>query len=205
MALCAEKLGDIARAIDLYKHYVNWPTKVPKRAEVVAKIEELEKRSPVEEQPSHESVVPQELEQPPEPENEEPFEPEETAEEGFEASETNIETRSLAVPGWIVVGTGAASIVAGAILLFAAHAKEDEMRKLESSDEPYDPVKHDELPDQGRALELAGWITGGVGAAIASIGVVLLIVDRKRGEQSKSYASYFLNGGRDGVRMRFVW
>ena len=68
VALCEEKLGNLAAAIEMYERYRDWPSEVPNRDEVSAKIAELRGQLPPEE------TVSVEEDEPPVPEDASPAE-----------------------------------------------------------------------------------------------------------------------------------
>jgi tetratricopeptide (TPR) repeat protein len=162
IGLCAEKLGDVKGAVDMYQRYVDWPGEVPNREDVATKLTELKASLPQEPlQPSQAEVNPQR----PEPTRPSVGTPED-------------ETRpDLRVPGWIAVGTGAAGVVVGAVFLGLAQKKKSEMEDIAGVQ--YDPATHDALPEDGKRDQTIGWIAGGVGLAVAATGAILLLVSRR--------------------------
>jgi tetratricopeptide (TPR) repeat protein len=160
IALCEEKLGRIAEAVEMYQRYVDWPSEVPNREEVAAKLAELRAQLPPEPEPPADDDE-DGAEVPPEP--------------PAEADGPN-----LIVPGWIVTGVGAAGMITGGVLLGLAQSRANEIRKIDG--EVYDPAVHDELQDEGRTFEKTGWIVGGIGVAAVAAGVVLLLVSEGEDE-----------------------
>lgn len=186
MALCAENLGDLPLAIEFYTHYVNWPSEVPKREEILAKLDELKQRLPKKEKSETDTELPGERGEPQTKDAKGGEHELETIQKDQEIRrDAELEKRNLAVPGWIALGTGAAGIVAGTVLLFVAHSKSEEMRAIEDGEDFYNPDTDEAIREQGIALERAGWITGGVGLAAAGIGMALLIVDAVREKRSE--------------------
>jgi tetratricopeptide (TPR) repeat protein len=157
IALCAEKLGDVRTAVAMYQRYVDWPSEVPNREEIAAKLAQLQATLPKEPAPE-----PQPVEEPDEPEP--PIAPPAPRPEPG---------KDLRIPGWIAVGTGAAGVVVGAVFLGLAQKKKKEMEGVDG--ETYDPSVHDAIPEDGRLYEKVGWIVGGVGVVAAAVGTVLLL------------------------------
>ena len=172
IGLCAEKLGDVRTAIDMYQRYVDWPSEVPNRDDVAKKIAELQATLP------------------PEPEAPRPEEPEAAPEEpASPPGETPARERGpdLRVPGWIAVGTGAAGVIAGGVFLGLANGKKKDMEAVDG--EAYDPAAHDAILEDGRTYEKVGWIAGGAGLLVAATGTILLLVSKRNlaaGEASAS-------------------
>ncbi len=100
IALCHEKLGDVAAAVAMYERYVEWPSDVPNREEVRAKAAELRALLPSEPEPEPAPAPPPGGSAPPPP----PAPPPVTAEPG----------RDLRLPGWVADGGGAAGLVVDA-------------------------------------------------------------------------------------------
>jgi tetratricopeptide (TPR) repeat protein len=157
IALCEEKLGDVQGAVDMYQRYVDWPSEVPNREEVSAKLAELKALLPPEPAPPAPPVAPNE---PPKPSVTPPTKEHERGPD-------------LRVPGWITVGTGAAGAVVGAVFLGLAQKKKKEMEAIDG--ELYDPSVHDAMPEDGRRYQKIGWVVGGFGVLAAAVGTVLLI------------------------------
>jgi len=150
IALCKEKLGEIAEAVAFFEQYVNWPSQVPDRDKVRKKIIKLKK------------LLPPEPEQDPEP--------------GAKDNPVPVQESGpdLIVPGWITLATGVAGIVAGGVLLAAAQKKKSEMNTLYGA--VYDSQKHDKIIDKGKKYERFGWILGGAGIAVLAVGATMLLV-----------------------------
>ncbi len=171
IALCHEKLGDVAAAVAMYERYVEWPSDVPNREEVRAKAAELRALLPSEPEPEPAPAPPPGGSAPPPP----PAPPPVTAEPG----------RDLRVPGWVAVGGGAAGLVVGGVLLGMAQQRASEIEDIEGV--PYEPSDHDALQREGSAFEIAGWTAVGAGAAIVASGVVMLLLsEHERGGTGRS-------------------
>lgn len=171
IGLCAEKLGDVETAIDMYQRYVDWPSEVPNREEVAAKLAALRAALPAEPAPE------------PDPGPAGPAAaaaPGPDPSPGRSAPPDERET-DLRVPGWVAVGAGAAGMIVGGVLLGLANGKKDEMEAVDG--EVYDPEKHDAIIEDGRRYEKAGWISGGVGLGVAATGVVLILASRRGGDR----------------------
>ncbi|MCP4678609.1 MAG: tetratricopeptide repeat protein [Deltaproteobacteria bacterium] len=195
IALCHENLGNIVAAIEMYKRYYDWPSEVPNREDVGQKIEELKAKLPPEPEPE------------PEPEDPESTQPEKPASRVKDEVEPGNESGpNLAIPGWIAVGTGAAGVVVGGVLLLVARSKAEEMRSIEDEGTPYDSDKHDPLPKQGKSLEIGGWIVGTVGLAAVGTGVVLLLLSGSDSGEKSSVSldvSPWNDGVKTGLTVRF--
>jgi tetratricopeptide (TPR) repeat protein len=157
IALCHEKLGDVAAAVAMYQRYVDWPAEVPNRDEVRAKVAELKRLLPPEPEPDPEP--PGEIAAGPGPSPPPPVEREPGPD--------------LRLPGWVAIGAGAAGLVAGGVLLGLAQKRASEIDGIEGV--PYEPATHDALQREGRRSEVAGWIAGGAGIAAVAAGVAMLL------------------------------
>jgi hypothetical protein len=166
LALCFEKLGEVERAVEAYRRYVDWSGEVPNRGDVERKIEELRALLPPEPEPAEDTAEGPEPE--PEPAPETP--PETPQQPGTD----------LRTPGWVVIGTGAAAVVVGGVMLGLAQRSRREMEDVEGV--PYDPAKHDPMKEDGETFEKAGWICGGIGVAALAAGVIMLLVSDVPGE-----------------------
>ena len=95
--------------------------------------------------------------------------------------------RPLRLPGWILVGVGAAGLVAGGVLGGMAMAKTGEVEDgYENSTMTY--PEYQDAVDQGEGLELGAIIALAVGGAAAATGATLLILDVMGGEGEASGA-----------------
>lgn len=167
LALCAEKLERIPEAVEFYQRYVDWSEEVPNRGDVLAKIEELRALLPPEPEPEPGTETEPEPEPEPETGEEEPPE--------TDGSKGQVERGpDLRGPGWIAMGTGAAAVVVGGVMLGMARKKSAEMASVDGV--PYEPGVHDELPEDGKVYEKAGWAVGGVGIAALASGLVMLLM-----------------------------
>jgi hypothetical protein len=170
IALCEEKLGNVAAAVAMYRRYVDWPAEVPNRDEVRRKVEELSTLLPPEPLPPEPQKRPEPPAPAPRPPEPQPPKPEPGPD--------------LIVPGWFSVGVGGAAVVAGGVLLGLAMSKSTQMQ--DATGDAYDPTKHDALAKDGKTFETAGWATGGIGVAAIAAGVVMLIVSEPDGEGAAS-------------------
>lgn len=165
IGLCEEKLGHLEEAIDMYTRYVDWPTEVPHRDEVMAKITELEALRPPPKVVA--TDVGSQVSPPPSVKD--------------EVAERPVDTRPprlrlAGIGAGIVGGTG---VLSGAALLIAAAANAHRIEEINSSPSAYSPSKHRDLAAQGQALETAAWIVGGVGLGIVVAGSVMLGLARR--------------------------
>ncbi len=90
--------------------------------------------------------------------------------------------RSFWIPGWVLVGTGAALAITGAGLGAASAAKADELEEASRMGAPQSYSEYEDLEGQGKALELGMIVTLAVGGAALATGAVLLILDLTGGE-----------------------
>ena len=146
LALCEEKLGNVAAAVELYHRYLNWSGDVPARDDVEKKLEKLQALLPPEPEPEPEPSPTSEVEKGPD----------------------------LIVPGWITLGSGAAVTILGGVMLGLAASKKGEIEDVQ--DVAYDPDKHDQMIADGERYEDIGWLVGGIGVAAMGAGLVMLLV-----------------------------
>ncbi|MDD5308562.1 MAG: tetratricopeptide repeat protein [Deltaproteobacteria bacterium] len=180
IALCEEKLDNVAAAVAMYRRYVDWPAEVPNRDEVRRKMDELAALLPPEPKPAG----PNPRTEPPRPARRPPPGPEPGPD--------------LRVPGWISVGVGGAAVVAGGVLLGLAKSKSMDMK--DATGTAYDPSKHDSLPVDGKTYETAGWVTAGVGVAALAAGVIMLVVSGP-GEDAQGAVSARVAPGAGGASL----
>lgn len=97
--------------------------------------------------------------------------------------------RPLRTTGWVMVGVGGASLVAGLIFGGLASDMADTLEKQNSANPPveYDAgIQEDE--ETGRTLQALQILTLAVGGAVVATGVVLLIVDaRKQSKERRAW------------------
>ncbi len=201
MALCHENLGHLREALDDYQRYVDWPAEVPNRAEVVEKIETLKRQLPPAPPTSETPVDP--------PQTDEPVVDRTPRDDGpmLVPVVRRVQPKSrpkLAAAGWVTLGVGAAGLITGGALLIRAGQISAEMRAAEDNNDAYDPQHHGDLSQQGRRLELGGWITGGAGLALIITGVVLLVRSRP-GVEPTSVPQIGLLPSPDGASTVVSW
>lgn len=88
----------------------------------------------------------------------------------------------------MMLGSGAAAAVAGSVFLGVAQARLRDMRDAEKTNTEYDPEIHGSLPREGERLQLAGWITGGVGLGVMAAGTTLVLLSRFKPEVFSRFA-----------------
>jgi tetratricopeptide (TPR) repeat protein len=181
IGLCEERLGRLEQAIDMYGRYVDWPTDVPHRDEVVEKIAELKARLASEPPVSEFPVLP-----------EPPVVLDSSSPASSEIEKAAIEVRSaqnerrglgkdlnLAAVGITSLCAGGVFVITGAGLLGAAASKAQRIRDINASPEIYRASRDKDLAEQGRRLETAGWVLGGVGLGLATAGALLVLLRQK--------------------------
>ena len=183
IGLCYEKLGDGVKAIDMYQRYLEWPSDVPNRDRVARKVLDLKEK--------HKIVDPEpaevEAEAPP-VEASKVLPPPNNAPDGPQATVPQIVPervkagREVTVSGWVLMGTGAAGVAAGAVLLGLARSRLQDMRDAESAGATYRSGVHGSLKQDGERFQLAGWITGAVGIGTVAAGATLILLSRFKPE-----------------------
>ncbi|MCU0662555.1 MAG: tetratricopeptide repeat protein [Myxococcota bacterium] len=196
IGLCEEKLGNIENAIDMYNRYVDWPTEVPHRDEVVAKIAELKAMLP---------TLPPPPPPPPPPtvESSEVSMPREKPDEAMAAREVR-KRHQLEVGGIVALSAGAAAMVTGAGFLLAAASRANEIDEINAAPDTYSPTADRELAIEGRKFETAGWVVGGIGLGISAAGGLLLWLARG-GRMGDNRASASVVPTAQGVAVVSSW
>ncbi len=93
----------------------------------------------------------------------------------FSAMPAPARERDSAAPMWLVVG-GGALVVGGVVALVVASAQRDDVRAAMAQDAPVRSMTRAEalaLEDEARALDVAGYLGGGLGLALAGTGALL--------------------------------
>ena len=91
-------------------------------------------------------------------------------------------SKKMKIAGWTLVGTGAASMIAGG----AVYAVGVKNRKDRLEDYKKDPVKYDdEINDANNLKDIGLWVMIG-GAAVSVAGAAILIVDAVKSGKSHS-------------------
>jgi tetratricopeptide (TPR) repeat protein len=173
IALCEEKLGNVAEAVAMYQRYVDWPAEVPNREEVAAKLAELRAQLPPEPVPEPDGDGQDADGSASAPDGS-------GATGGSSTSSSEEPGPDLIVPGWITMGIGAAGVITGGVLIGLAQSRSNQIANLE--DVYYDPGEHDAMQDEGRRFEIGGWVAGGVGAAALATGLIMLLVSERSEE-----------------------
>jgi len=176
IALCHEKLGQIAEAVAMYQRYVDWPAEVPNREEVAAKLEELRAELPPEPEPDDGSASASG-----DPGGSASAPDGSGATGGSSTSNDEEQGPDLILPGWVTVSVGAAGLITGGVLIGLAQSKSNEIAKVDGV--YYDPAEHDALQEDGRKLEVGGWVAGGIGAAAVTAGLIMLLVSERPVEE----------------------
>ena len=94
--------------------------------------------------------------------------------------------RPMRTAGWVLVGVGAAGLVAGGVLGGLAMSKQSAVEDAYSKSEKTYPELQDEI-DKGEGMELGAIIALAVGGAAAAAGAALIVVDiMGDGEEQRS-------------------
>ncbi len=86
------------------------------------------------------------------------------------------------LPGWVLVGVGAALVATGAVLGGLASSKASELGDASRLGTQPDFSEYEDLQDSGQSLELGQIVSLAVGGAALATGATLLILDRLRGK-----------------------
>jgi hypothetical protein len=76
------------------------------------------------------------------------------------------------------IGLGGALTITGVGLVGGAYARRNEIDDLEERDPR--PTNLDVMAEEGRSLEVSGWVLFGIGVAVLAAGVVLAVLARRR-------------------------
>lgn len=204
IALCEEKLGNISEAVKMYEEYIDWPTEVPSRQAVTKKVEQLKKKLPGESGDPEEQMPDEETALASKDGTLSGTLEEQISAQVAEGAYKDELNNRYEVPGWITLGAGAAGVLVGSVLLGVAHSKLDEMRAVEKGGYRYDADKHDALVDDGKKLQLAGWLTGGLGLVSVGTGALMLIFS-KTAEHERPPLALSLGYSRHTARAELIW
>lgn len=91
-------------------------------------------------------------------------------------------SRPLRIPGWVLVGAGAALMATGAALGAVAASKAGELEDASRLGTLPDYSEYEDVEDSGKGLELGQIVTLAVGGAALAAGATLLILDIVGGE-----------------------
>jgi len=107
-----------------------------------------------------------------------------------------------ALAGWLTGGVGLAALALGGSLIGVAsmHASEIESLCGDGAEPPVcRPVSNasaaTDLSSEGRALEIGGWVSIGVGAALTATGVVLIVTSLEPSSEPSATIAPFGPGG----------
>ncbi len=95
-------------------------------------------------------------------------------------------SRPLRTAGWVMVGAGGASLVAGLLLGGMAAGLADELEQDNKDGVPYDSSIMAE-EEKGRTLQALQILTLAVGAAAAATGAVLLFLDSRKQKERRAW------------------
>jgi hypothetical protein len=90
---------------------------------------------------------------------------------------------ALAIAGWATLGVGAAAAIAGAITGGVALSRNKELDQECNDADGCPAAEHADALDGRDALATTSTVTFAVGIAAAAAGVVMLVVDRRRGPE----------------------
>ncbi len=164
-----EESGNLEKAVEYYERFVKEPA-VPlesreqglERLRVLRAI--LKETAPEDEPEPEEEPEPDEEPEPePEPEPDEEPEP---------------ERDKLRIAGYALIGAGGAGLATGGVLAGLALARNNELVELHTLEQ------RDATASQGRGMALGADILFGVGGAMVTAGLVMVIVSVKRSKQA---------------------
>jgi tetratricopeptide (TPR) repeat protein len=89
------------------------------------------------------------------------------------------------IPGWVLVGAGAALVATGAALGAVASSKASALEDASRLGTLPDYAEYEDLEDSGKGLELGQIVTLAVGGAAVAAGAALLIMDLVGGESER--------------------
>jgi tetratricopeptide (TPR) repeat protein len=162
MARCHESLGQHEKAIELYTDYLGSGPANSKTIEArIANLKRLLKKK----QPDVASP-------PATPRPEPSVEPTPTRPTG--------RPRPLRIPGWVLVGTGAAMLITGIVAGVMVLQKKKDAEQANKDGKEYSDTKS--IEDSGRTWQKVEIATLVVGGAAAAAGAVLLILDARGGK-----------------------
>ena len=166
IAHCHESMGEFQLAIDHYERYLKSD---PENAAIVrARIKNL-KRALQERRKPDPAPTPKPTPAPqPQPELARPY----------------------WIPGWVLVGTGAALCITGAALGAVAAGKAGELEDASRLGTRPDFSEYASTEDAGKGLELGQIVTLAVGGAALATGAVLLILDRVGGPEPNERSAW---------------
>ncbi len=200
IALCHERLNNIPAAVALYQQYLEWPSEVPSRDELATKLELLRSKLPPEAGSGVDSGEGSE-------DGPRVVEPTDGGEEDPVPVPPEDTGPNLAVPGWVMFGTGLAAMIPGGIMLGLARAKKNKMDGIDQSE--YDSDVHDSVPEEGQTFETAGWIVGGIGVAAMTSGLIMVLVSKgsssTREEETPTPVAVGIVADDDGAALTMGW
>jgi tetratricopeptide (TPR) repeat protein len=188
MARCFEFMGKLEQAIE---HYERFLESKPKIAEVIkSRIANLRKK--LQESKPGETKPPTETKPTPRPpagETKPSPTPERTPEPTPEPEPTPPPSRGarwMGITGWVLVGVGAASLIASIALGAKAASLSNDLEEASVADPPKPYADWRDKEDQGETLEKMQFVTLGVGAAAVVGGAVLVFLDMRAERQQRS-------------------
>lgn len=178
IGILAERLGKLELAIRSFERYLALAgDAAPDRAEMTAHIAELREK----------------LAAPP------PVEPEPTPAPEPQPEPPPGETKPP-IAGWALAAGGGGLMLLGGVLLFSAKQRSDDVHDLEPGSTFWNSEEARSEFDQAKREQTLGIVSLAVGAAAATVGVVLIVSSQRELSASASASS---DGVRGNVRFRF--
>jgi hypothetical protein len=113
---------------------------------------------------------------------EEPEQPEET--------DVPAEPKSaLATAGWVMIGTGGALAITGGVTGLVALSRNDQLVSACNDEDGCDPEDWGDVRDKRDAMATTSTVMFAVGAAAATAGVIMLVVDRRSDDEEMPHQS----------------
>lgn len=173
LGICAEKLGQLDRAVAYYEVYLEEKPDAPDAAQVTARMEKLQKQIDAPEPAPKEPPV-----EPAEQSNEEPAQPPQPAlpmEPLFESDQLE-EDEKPAGPVWpkIAIGVGGLVLAGGTITAIMAYKEYDHLKNTCS------PQCSDVQIKKSKAISVVADIQFGLGAAAVTAGIIGALVLRNK-------------------------
>lgn len=170
----AEQCDRPELAVDVYQRFIAVYPDNSGRSEVETRLRSVEQRVAVLEQRVDR------LETPPEPPPPEPEPEPEPTPEPVPPEPVPQPRAGMAIAGWASLGVGGALFLTSIGLLAGAASHANKLEDILAQDELPSEEELQAYANQGRSLQVSGWVLFGVGSAVLITGVVLTVLARLR-------------------------